>query len=748
MSTYPTNEIGQLPGVSSFGSAFSYAAWTPGTTVTLCNVPWNNDYRDIVSYASKAELNTYLDNAVRSGPRITIDKLTYCRVGQPIRVNIPFANAYMFNYLRVVNNAQPVTGHAAPDGAPSFANSTEAGAQTLYYFITDVRYLAPNTTELVVQLDVWQTFNHDVTFGNCYIERGHIGIANTKAFDNNGRDYLTIPEGLDVGNEYVVSNTYEYEYVNNHNTTNDMGVLVMSTTSLFGPYGTVAAPVLTMAQGSEYGGVPNGCDLYLFYTRADFTAFMAFMADKPWVTQGIVSVTAVNFSSTVPNSPTDYESRAWTTGSAFIQRLIKGTGSDTITGFNGPDGATAYDRKWLAQNWRTGLLTGRYAGLKKFLTYPYTAIELTTYSATPIILKPECMSGDDIIVILKAFMGQPSPRVMFIPYKYNAKAGFTDIINEAGEIINDGGEMFDFMTGIIDLPTFSVVNNGYLSYMASNKNGIAFQHQSADWSQQRALSGADVSMSNQSRSLSLGRELAGMQNANIYDNASLQRSVAGQRAILGGANAVADGITGGPGAAAGALTGIVNAGANYAIQQGQISAQAAISGGLNAQSALATQNTGIQNNDTNYAYAQFAAQGDYQNSIAGINARVQDAKLIQPTTSGQLGGDVFNLALFKWGVFAKVKTLQPAIMAAIGEYWLRYGYSVNRFGTMPADFQVMSKFTYWKLRETYLATGAVPETFRQTIRGVFEKGVTVWANADDIGMIDIADNTPKAGITL
>ena len=91
MSTYPSNEIGQLPGVSSFGSMFSYAAWTPGTTVTLCNVPWNNDYRDIVRYPSSTALNTYLDGAARSGPRITIDKMTYCRVGVPIRVNLPFA---------------------------------------------------------------------------------------------------------------------------------------------------------------------------------------------------------------------------------------------------------------------------------------------------------------------------------------------------------------------------------------------------------------------------------------------------------------------------------------------------------------------------------------------------------------------------------------------------------------------------------------------------------------------------------
>lgn len=747
---YPSNEIGNLPGVATFGSAFSYAAWTPGTTVTLCNVPWNNDYRDIVRYASKDALNTYLDSAARSGPRVVMDKMTYCRMGAPIRINRPFAEVMNYNYLRVVNNAQPVAGRN--DGFP---NSVESGAQTLYYFILDVQYRAPNTTEVYVQLDVWQTFSHDVTFGNCYIERGHIGIANENAFANNGRDYLTIPEGLDVGNEYVVNKSYEYVLVDNHDSSTTNAVMVMSTTSLFGPYGTVDAPVMTMAQGSAYAGVPNGCDLYVFANSDDFRAYMLFMADKPWVTQGIVSVTAIRYASAI-GTDTVFDSLSWVTGGPLFLRLKSGFGNgdviDTIISTLDPV-AKVRNRKWLAQNWRNGLLTGRYAGLKKFLTYPYTAVELTTYSATPIVLKPECMEGNDIVVLQHAFMGQPNPRVVFSPYKYNAAPNAAITVNQVGAIVNDGGEMFDFMTGIFELPTFSVVNNGYLSYMAANKNSIAFQHTSADWSQQRALRGADAASGNTTRDLQLGRDLSGMQVQAITDSANLARSVAGQRALVAGANALAGGAVkgaaGGPGGAAvGAVMGIANTAADLAIAQNQIEQSSAISTAQTQNSAIARQNVGTQNNDTNYAYATMAAQGDYANAIAGINAKVQDAKLIQPSTAGQLGGDVFNLAMFKWGVFAKVKTLQPAVMAAIGEYWLRYGYSVNRFGRMPADFQVMNKFTYWKLRETYLASGACPETFRQTIRGIFEKGVTVWANADDIGMIDIADNTPKTGITL
>ena len=740
---YPTNEIGQLPGVARFGGNFSYANWTPNTTLLFCNVPWGNDYRDVAYFPTDAALDSYLA-AGTPGPRLTLDKATQCRMGAPVRVNLPHAEAMNYNYLRVQNGAQPVQARKS-DGTVVATSSP----QTLYYFVVGTEYLAPNTTAIYVQLDVWQTFGRRVQFGNCYIERGHVGIANSHAFDNNGRDYLTVPEGLDVGNEYVITKTYEQVVVDNHDSSTDMAVMVMSTTQLFGPYGDVNAPKLTMAQGSSYGNVPNGCDLYLFSSRDDFRAFMAFMADKPWVTQGIVSVTAVAYSSVV-NSGVDTDALTWVDGGPLFLRLKSGTGGSVIPDvFPEFDAAPIADRRWLAQNWRDGLLPERYANLKKFLTYPYTAVELTTYSATPIVLKPECMWGDDLIVLQKAFMGAPNPRIAFIPYKYNATNGFVDVKDASGAIINDGGEMFDMMTGIFELPTFSVVNDGYLQYMAANRNAIAYAHSSADWSQQRALAGNAQSAAATGIGIDTAQRQAEIQRGAAWDNATLSTQVAGQRAVTGAVGGIVGGAASGgaAGAGAGAL-GALRAGADLAITANEIAQRTAIGTGANQRSAALQADAGTRINDTNRAYADYAARGDYQNAIAAINARVQDAKLIQPTTSGQLGGDAFNLSMFKWGVFAKVKTLQPAVMAAIGEYWLRYGYAVNRFGTVPSDFQVMDTFTYWKLRETYITAGPMPESFKQTIRGIFEKGVTVWSDPDNIGSVDIATNAPKTGVSL
>ena len=89
-----------------------------------------------------------------------IESLTYCGQGMPIRLDIPFSEANRYNYIYAENNAFGGARHR------------------FFYFITDVVYVAPNTVEIRVQLDVWQTYFKDVYVNRCYVERGHIGEHN------------------------------------------------------------------------------------------------------------------------------------------------------------------------------------------------------------------------------------------------------------------------------------------------------------------------------------------------------------------------------------------------------------------------------------------------------------------------------------------------------------------------------------------------------------------------------------------
>lgn len=169
---------------------------------------------------------------------------------------------------------------------------------------------------------------------------------------------------------------------------------------------------------------------------------------------------------------------------------------------------------------------------------------------------------------------------------------------------------------------------------------------------------------------------------------------------------------------------------------------------------LATNNSILQNNvaneqytaDTNLAYAQFAAKGDYAIAIQGIQAKVQDARLTQPTTSGLNGGDTFNMSNGFCAVVLKFKRVKSNFMRQVGDFFLRYGYYVNRWMIPPADLKCMNNFTYWKMQEVSLSSSGVPETFKETVRGIFEKGVTVWSNPDIMYRIDFEDNAPVKGV--
>lgn len=715
-----TSKMRELPNDRDFGLAFDYSVWTANSSVSLHNVPWNNDYRDIVRFADTAALDDYLAN--QTTPIITVPNTTYLRVGVPIRLSIPFNKAYRYNYLRAFNPAQP-TGMG--DTARAF-----------YYFITDVQFVNPGVTQFMIQLDVWQTFGYDVTFGNCYIERGHIGIANENGFNNYGRDFLAIPEGLDIGGEYTIEKSVRREiastrdfFVDGERMSDGEDIMIISGVDLEADPGTVDKPKLNTATGSKMHNLPNGANIYVF-NDVQFDVFLNEFSGKSWITQAIMGIYSVP-----SGNPFGYPTETVFIGAdeAVASKFLPGSPERQLE--NLPP----------MNNWRDSVtLPTRYAHLKKFLTYPYCVLEMTAYTGTPLVLKPECWNDNDGRVVILPFFAPPNPRLMFYPYRYNA-GSVAPQTDELG-VIHDGGEFLDMATGIFNFPTFSVMNNSYVAFLASNANSIPFQYSSAEWSQQKALNGAMNSYDQASKGIATSQSINQMEISASRSATNLANETAGYNAIVSGANSVVSGVTGkNP---VGAITGVANAAAGWAIQTNQNNQSMGIATNLSRNVNEATNKQAGFMRDTNRDFAEFAAKGDYENQIAGIQARVQDAKLLQPTTSGQMGGDAFLLATFQWGYDLKVKLINGAALASVGEYWLRYGYAVQRFGRMPESFHCMTKFTYWKLRETYLTSSACPETFKQAIRGIFEKGVTVWQNPNDIGNIDIADNEALTGITL
>jgi hypothetical protein len=720
------NQITDPPLDHDFGLDFNYWQWTANTDITLTNVPWNNDYRDVAWFDSTAELNAYIDERDSENTKIT--GAMYAPVDRPIQIDLPYNLASRFNYVRVYNKGQSFAGADIP--------------RYLYYFVTNTAYISTHNTELTVQLDVFQTFIRQVQFGKCYIERGHIGIANWDGWRNHGRDFLTVPEGLDIGSEYM---NVASRSVQAMTPSPDSGydVLVVSTVNLEADAGDRNNPRLVSARGSNFLGIASGANYYVFPGNRAFQNFMNSMSDKPWVTQGIISATAI------PKLSRYFHTMNFsTTGIGALQPL--------------PTSRPNVKQHHLWRDWRNSneiysYIPPRYRHLRKFWTSPYMVVLATSFNGTPIIIKPEYWQNHHATFREFASLLPPEQRLVFSPASYASRTEPNYNQDYSGsEYQWDNGEFLDMITQVTNLPKLAVVNNGALSYLAANAHSLAYGAQSADWSQQRALRGSEVAYDQAQAGIGAGRQLTEAANQNLGNQLSiqmqLQRDNQLYNAIGGSALSGAAGLAAGPAGGAAGLLGGAGSGVLGALTLGN-SQRAAVEslGGTVANNWRNNDINAGQANylaDTNRGLAQWAARGDYENTIAGINAKTRDAQLTQPSISGQIGGETLNLLTNNLGLTVRWKMIDQNAISVIGEYWLRYGYAVRRSAFLPANLQVMTKFTYWKLTETYIRQAPIPEAFKQAIRGIFEKGVTVWNDPDDIGVIDWANNAILPNISL
>lgn len=762
-------------------SNFSWAEWTPNTTLKLCRVPWDASYRDVVRFVSRETQREWFDelDGVECRPA------TMHIFNAPARVELPFNEASNWNYLVAYNDYPGLEGPRA-----------------WYYFIQRVEYVNAHCTQLVLMLDVWQSFQHDVAFGSCYVTRGHIGVANEHQWDDYGRTYLALPEGLDTGSE-MVTTSQEYRSIieGRHYDIDgggvdwvDYGLIVVSTTNLTDDPGSTSEPKLTTATGAVFEQETDGCSVYYCESRMAYVAnIMALGSLFPWITQGICAVYMV------PKIPRDYVSRyGHRVTEIYGQQVSEEYGN--IYSFNSSlDSDLRYEDVMAIANFRNKFnIPARYRNLRKLYCYPFCVVECSCLNGTVITYRPEDIQSDTL-TIRETYTYAPSgARINFYIPGYNeAGAGTTVPLRINGKDMGlpiDGGEMLDASFGITNLPHFSVVNNGGALAMANSAYTRAYAQESAQWTRQKALTSANVANSN----AALQREYATRQTnwanenrtaANAITANSLNQSLAigqnqtsqmanlqveqniksnnlnGMAGIIGGGlNAIASrSPLGAVNAVGGAFLGsahtdIANYGINSSAAVSNSTAAASTANQLatnaaatSQASAYASGATGLSNqlsaitSQANYGLAAYAAQGDYQNAIAGINAQVQQMQLTPPTTSGALGGDMFNLSNGIMGVLVRFKTCAPSALRAAGEYMLRYGYFVQRFVTPPASLECMEKFTFWQMQEAYVR-GTLPEEYRLTIKGMFERGVTVWNKPEYIGVTDWADNEPLPGI--
>lgn len=189
----------------------------PNTEIYLIKSPIELDNDNQLNFASATDQYNYFSNL----PKVTIQNATFQRKDGYIRWPASMESVITYNYCMYRNKSY--------------------GNKWFYAFITDIQWLSNDSCGITIKTDVWQTWQFDITFRKCFVEREHVSD------DTFGLH--TIPEGLEYG-EYIVNSATDLG--SSYNFSNCYLVVQVSDLcdAMWSSYGAYAR---------VYNGIPNGC---------------------------------------------------------------------------------------------------------------------------------------------------------------------------------------------------------------------------------------------------------------------------------------------------------------------------------------------------------------------------------------------------------------------------------------------------------------------------------------------------------
>ena len=146
------------------------AAVTPDTNLTIIKLPIELDSNNQLTFASATAQHTYFDSLTDN---LDVENFSYQRKDGVIRYPAHIDTIYNYNYCMYQNE--------------------NYGNKWFYAFITDMKYVNDNMTEITIVTDAWQTWQFDLTLNKMFVEREIVA----KADDTFGK--YKIDEGLEIG---------------------------------------------------------------------------------------------------------------------------------------------------------------------------------------------------------------------------------------------------------------------------------------------------------------------------------------------------------------------------------------------------------------------------------------------------------------------------------------------------------------------------------------------------------------------
>ncbi len=155
--------------------------FTPEGIIKIGRVPFDNSYRHTLSFPNVGAQTAYFASVCTES--LSREDYTYVRMNNAIRVPFNAERLYTYDYVMYQNK--------------------NYGTKWFYAFITAVNYINENVTELVLELDVMQTWYFDYQLVEGFVEREHVD-------DDTIGLHLNDEPGLDM--QYIYDDFHDYVY--------------------------------------------------------------------------------------------------------------------------------------------------------------------------------------------------------------------------------------------------------------------------------------------------------------------------------------------------------------------------------------------------------------------------------------------------------------------------------------------------------------------------------------------------------
>lgn len=784
--------MGDFPNLDNvdvyrYDNTLDYSRFKPTARLKMCNVPWCGDYDNVVKFDDDAARDAWFD--ALEGEVVNLDTMFNVKPDGASKVPVPVTSAQGYNYLvvdlpRMTSDARPLA-YAAGERKRRYC-----------YFIQDAQQLSPNSTRLILTLDVWTTYINDMRFDYVLLERGHAPVAASSVADYlaNPRDnsaYL-LSDDVNTGGEPYVETA---RAVKNYSAETQRACIA-TYADLQGDVGTASAPKVPAISEPATAGVlaPRVYSVAV----SDLQPFLrALEANAPWMKSAVLGVFFAPSDLLTQSAPF----ALWGVSITVLDAVQK------IETFMRPGVA---DFAYPAQA----------AGFAKLYTYPYAAIRIGDERGQTSTVRIEDLGANGIQIASAVNLVMP---YISIDARLLGIAGATDSLTFQtieGRTYSYGGAWGKYLKSW-NLPVMQVsqsaasraayttvysraharlaADNALASSLASNSTAYtnvgnsaknvtdnntvnteantAVTENSNDW----ALTGAAASNKKLKNDCDADNEtstaMTGVKNE-VVSITTANNNAAAISTTFG--SVVTGGLTGGSEDAKSAAIGGV---ADLAVAIPMANAAAAISQTSNSLASTLAQTNAIKK--TNNA-AEFTAEtwriqnnastiattlrNEASTKVANNNAAVMRANAGNTKSTGDANAnrthataiDAIAAGLNQASVaapaqfganangqsgttapralFAQVVTQRECDIMNAASAFARYGYALMREFSMER-MQVMRHFTYWKCAEVWCSgNGNALEGAQSAIKDILIRGVTVWSKPEEIGRVSIYDN--------